>query len=119
VAATNLQLSGEVGDGRRKRLRGDFDRASVSEGRLACGGNGFTFERSGGVSDGVRRAVAAFVDGRQSRLVGCQYEGDDESFQKKQSDILRLFDERDWNELTEFATGEKLDPKAFAEDFRP
>jgi hypothetical protein len=51
--------------------------------------------------------------------VGCQYEGDDESFQKKQSDILRLFDERDWNELTEFATGEKLDPKAFAEDFRP
>lgn len=24
-----------------------------------------------------------------------------------------------WNELTEFATGEKLTPKAFAEDFRP
>jgi hypothetical protein len=45
--------------------------------------------------------------------------GDDESFQQKQSDILRLFDELDWNELTEFATGEQLNPKAFAEDFRP
>ena len=42
---------------------------------------------------------------------------------RKVGDFMRkkVFDlgrTKNWNELTEFATGEKLNPKAFAEDFR-
>jgi len=61
----------------------------------------------------IAREIYAGADPATVVYVNSRKVGD--FMRKKVFDLGRT---KNWNELTEFATGEKLNPKAFAEDFR-